>query len=322
MKRKRKILILTTFLIAISVFMFTGCVQRGEEEVVEEKQEEKTEQKVEEKSGDASKFSREDQFLGSSTVGNYEILSLEEESRDDFHRFVFELVGGSDVPNVSVSYRSELGILRVLFKNIVLDSSGLASQRAIDIDEDGIVRIFHNVSPNEGEEIYDIGVEKSPEFSLYANQLDEKKWEVIVDVRYPGKADIEVDRGSDEFGQDDQEMDGAVSSDGARITSYSYGVEENIFRFIWTVRGSEAKPIPKALARYNTEDELVVSFPDLDSDYLARDASETELFGGVDKVIWSRAGKESIYRFQFDGRKNFRLTSSLSPNQVILEIEL
>ncbi len=330
-----KIYLLCLFLLILSSFLLTGCgkkitpesLDEKEEvaEVVVEKETIEEEKIVEEKEivvGDFSKFSNENQEIGN--VGNdvYKITLFTEKPMEGFHRFVFEVEGSGTLPNVSVSYKPELGAIRLLFKEIEEDNSGLGYQKSYDIEKDGVVKVFHNVSPNSKEEVYDIGVAKSTVFLLHSKKLEDGKWQINLDVKYPGESDLEIDKGSDDFSSDEQSIEGAKSSDGARITNYSYGVEENTFRFIWTVRGSESKPIPEVRARYNEEGELTVVFPDLDSDYIGRDRNEAELIGNVESVSWNRVANETIYRFVLKEKKDFRLKSSLSPNQVILEVEL
>jgi hypothetical protein len=330
-----KFLVFCFFLLLVSTFLLTGCGKKVHEvveeemldestqEVVEEKDEEKDEDEVEEEivSGDFSKFSSENQEIGN--IGNevYKIVSFSEKTMEGFHRFIFEVEGERSLPNVTAIYRAELGAIRLLFRDIEEDKSDIGYQKSYEVNEKGVVQVFHNITPNENEEIYDIGVAKATEFLLHSEKTDEGKWKINLDVRYPGESDLEIDTGSDEFSSEEQNIEGAGASDGARITNYSYGVEENVSRFIWTVRGSETKPIPQVKARYNDDGELTVIFPDLDSDYIGSNSNEVELIGNLEKVTWSRVSGETIYRFTLKEKRDFRLKSSLSPNQVILEVE-
>ncbi len=325
-KRNYGFMFLCISILVLSTLLLTGCVNNREtveeEEVVFEDemvQEEVSESIVMDGS---SKFTSENQEIGTLGSETYEISFFTEKPMDGFHRFVFELDGGEVLPHVSAQYRPEFGAIRLVFQGIEEDNSGLGYQKSYNIDQEGVVRIYHNISPEEKEEVYDIGVMKSTEFSLYGEEVESGKWMVILEVRYPGESEIDVDTGSEEFNMEEQRIDGGVSSDGARITNYSYTIENNVFRFIWSVRGSSEKPIPEVRARYNDDGELTVIFPDLDSDYIARDSSEAELIGGIEKVSWNRRGDESIYRFVVGEERNFRLISSLGPNQVILEVEL
>ncbi len=325
-KRDYKFFIFCFFVLIASTLLLTGCVNDEPEEVgdggeiIEEKALEETFDDV--VIGDFSKFSNEKQEIGEISDANYEITFFTERPMDGYHNFVFEVEGGEILPRVSAQYRPESGAIRLIFQSIEENVIGPRYQQAYSINEKGVVRIYHNISPDEGVEVYDIGVVKSTEFYLYGKQLEDEKWEISLDVRYPGELDINVDTGIEEFTSEDQEIAGATSSDGARITNYSYTLDGNIFKFIWTVRGSEEKPIPKVRARYNKDEELVVTFPDLDSDTIGRDGGEMALLGGLEKVVWGRTGSESIYRFVVGEERDYRLKSVLNPHQIILEIEL
>ncbi len=329
-KKGYKFFLFCIFILLASTFLLTGCVSQDEEEDVvvedslqegeyldERSQEEEVDEVV---VSDFSKFSTQDQFLGE-RGGKYEITFFTEKPMEGFHRFTFELEGDSEIPEVSATSRLEAGALRLAFQGIREDLSGLDYQNSYDIDENGVVRIYHNVSFEESEEIYDIGVSQSAEFSLHADKLEEGKWRVNLDVRYPGEVDVDIDEGRVDFSTQEQTLEGATSDDEARVTNYSYGVQNNIFRFIWSVRGSQEKPIPQVNARYNDDGELVVTFPDLYSDHIGRNSSEVDLVGGVEKVSWNRKGDETVYRFTLREEKGFRIIPSLGPNQVILEIE-
>lgn len=329
-KKDIKFFLLCVFVILASTFLLTGCFNRDvveDEEVLNDSLQEGeylNEGDAREVDdvvvGDFSKFSTQDQFLGESR-GEHEITFFTEKPMEGFHRFVFELEGDSQIPAVSATFRPEFGAIRLTFLGIEENTSGFGVQQSYDINEDGVVRIFHNVSFEENEAIYDIGVAKEAQFSLHADELDDEKWRVNLDVRYPGEVDIDIDEGREDFSKEEESLEGATSEDGARITNYSYGIQDNIFRFIWTVRGSQDKPIPEVNARYNDDGELVVTFPDLYSDHIGRDSNEVELIGGVERVSWSRSGDETTYRFVLNEKKGFRLVPSVSPNQIVLEIE-
>ncbi len=325
--RDYKFLIFCLAVVLASTFLLTGCLNRGEqEEVIEEEvREDVVEEIFEEEAvttGDFSKFSNQAQEIGELSGENYEITFFAEKPMNGYHSFVFEVEGGEELPKVLAQYRPESGSIRLTFQEIEENKVGPRYQRAYDINEKGVVRIYHNISPDEGVEIYDIGVVKSTDFYLYGQRLEDEKWEITLDVRYPGESNLSVDEGSDEFDTEEQRISGATSSDGARITNYSYTIEGQTFRFIWTVRGSEESPIPEVQARYNRDGDLTVTFPDLDSDTIGRDAGEMALIGGLEKVVWNRSGNESIYKFVIGEEKNYRLRSFLNPHQVVLEVEL
>ncbi len=325
-KRDYKFLVFCLSILIASTLLLTGCMNDEQEEVVEDEKvkEDIVEETFEEEliTGDFSKFSNQEQEIGEVSGEDYEITFFAEKPMNGYHSFVFEVEGGDNFPKVTAQYRPESGSIRLSFQEIEENKVGPRYQRAYDIDEKGVVRIYHNISPDEGVEIYDIGVVKPTEFYLHGEKLEGDKWEINLDVRYPGESDVSVDRGIDEFNTQEQRITGATSDDGARITNYSYTIEGSTFRFIWTVRGGEENPIPEVRARYNNEGELVVTFPDLDSDTIGRDAGEMALIGGLEKVVWNRLGDESIYRFVIGQEKDYRLKAFLNPHQVVLEIEL
>lgn len=226
-KMNYKFLIFCALILLASSFLLTGC-KKQEQEVVEEKKEDVVEQEdekeeVEQESvttGDFSKFSNKNQQIGNVGDDVYTIFSFSEKAMEGFHRFVFEIEESDNLPNVVASYRAEIGAVRLVFKEIEEDNSGLGYQKSHDINKEGVVRVFHNVSPNEREEVYDIGVAKSTEFLLYSEKIEDENWKIHLDVRYPGEVEVEIDKGSEEFGQEEQEIQGATSSEGARITNY------------------------------------------------------------------------------------------------------
>ncbi len=327
MKRKHGFFIFCLAVILFSSLLLTGCVNdsnnKVEEDVVDENDAEVVEESEDEVViGDFSNFSQDNQEIGRAWDETYNITFFSEKPMNGYHNFVFELEGAEILPNVSASYRSEIGAVRLTFDGIEENETGPGYQRAYNIENNGVVRIYHNISPEENEEVYDIGVSSPADFYLHYEEVEKGTWRISLDVRYPGEKSLDIDLGSDEFSDDEQEIYGATSSDGARVTHYSYTVEKNIFRFIWTVRGSEDKPIPSVRASYNEDEELVVVFPDLDSDTIGRDSGEMNLTGGLEKVVWSRVGEESTYRFLVGEKRGYRLASLLSPHQIILEIEL
>lgn len=326
-KRKYTFFVFCLFVLLVSSLILSGCTNRVDEDEnrndVDETREISDEDKTYEvEMGEELEFSSKSKEIGVLSENTYKISLLTKEALEDFYRFSFEIEGVGLLPYTTAEYRPEFGAIRIVFQQIQEDNSGIDHQKSYNIDNEGLVRIYHNISPNPQEEIYDIGVTKEAKFSLYAEELGGDKWKVNLDVEYPGEYEIDVDLGSDEFGIQEQKIEGATSSDGARITNYSYGIEENVFRFVWSVRGSQDNPIPEVKGRYNNDGELLIIFPDLDSDYIGRDSNEVELLGDVEKVVWKRNQAESIYRFVLKNKKDFRLSSSLSPNQVILEIEL
>ncbi len=272
---------------------------------------------------DMSEFSTGRQSVGSeSNTSEYTLLGVTDTSNSGFHRFTFEISGKSgatEVPYVIADYRSALGAIRVDLNGMTTDNSGIGYQQARDVNKDGVIRLYHNVSSDQTEELYDVGVVASTPFYLYVNEISTGRWLVTLDVKYPGASEVEIDGGSGDFSKDEQMVSGAGSSDGARVTSYSYNTSGGVLSLVFTVTGSSSKPVPSASAKYDG-DLLTLNFPSLVSDTIAKDGADVTLPGGI-KMLASMSGGSSTYTF--DGAsKEFRLKATTSPNQIVLEIRL
>ncbi len=194
--------------------------------------------------------------------------------------------------------------LAFLFASAVL-LTGCTGEEEEDVSlDDTLVSIGDEVKPEPVEEEVEDEVEEVVEEIEEEVEEEEEKPKETIDMT------------------DGQNLDGATSADGARITSYSYGTKGNIFEFTWTVKGSSSKPIPQVQAKHNADGDIVVVFPDLESDYIARDSKELELGGLVDMITWNRTGNESMYKFDLKSKKDFELKSSVDDSEIILEIKL
>lgn len=335
---------LCLLVVIISAFTLSGCTKQedktvdekpvvneqeetpsapAEEDTTEPETPDTTNENEEVVSTDFSKFTSNSQEIGSLGSDEYKLEKITDTKMSGFHRIVFSISSKDDknnLPNVLASYRADSGVIRVSLNMLTTDASGIAYQKSREIGEQGVLRIYHNVSSNQEEEIYDIGVSKSTTFLLSSEETSAGNWDVTLDVRYPGETNVDVDMGSTDFSQDKQEIIGGTSSDGAKVSSYSYGASSGILSFVWSVKGSDAKPIPSVSAEYVNDNELVVTFSDLSSDVIASSASTLSLYGGVEQVSWTRSGNESKYTFKVTSKRDFKLKSSLSPNQVVLEI--
>jgi hypothetical protein len=301
------------------------------EEDEEPAEEEESTEEEETETPDLADFSEDQQTVGSSSNDDeYTLRSVSNSPEsDDFHRFVFTLSSTEtdDVPYVVATYKSSLGAINVDLNGTTKDESGLGYQKSISIDREGIVRLYHNVSSDQTEELYDIGVTESTPFYLYFEQTatlaqaQEAVWEVTVDVQYPGESEVESDLGSEEFSDSVQTIDGANKGDGAKVSSYSYNTSGGVLSIVFTVSGSSSKPIPSATAGYDGSNDLILRFTSVASDAIAKNPSALTLPGGI-TMIWEMEDSDtSIYTF--DGAEgDFRLSGTTNPNQVILEIKL
>ncbi len=270
-----------------------------------------------------SGFSTESQTVGEESTSKFTIEEVSNTSHTDYHEFVFTLSStGEDAPYVIASYKSSLGVIRVDLNQVEGDSSGIGYQKEVSIDKEGISRLYHNVSSDQTEELYDIGVSKETPFKIISEQ-DGDNWLVTVYVQYPGEASSsETDSGSTEFSTQSQSVNGVGVDEGATVGSYTYGVSSNILKFVWNVSSSDTNPIPNVNAAYDSENNLVLTFTSLKTDkvYLAVDG--ISLPGSL-ALQTERSGDASTYTFYgLSSQHEYKLSASTSPNQIILEIEL
>lgn len=273
-----------------------------------------------------NKFSTSKQVLGENSTTQVIIASYQKFPEDQYYKITFKLTPtdskNTDEPKVIAQYINIGGIIRVVFKNVKKDTTGLAYQTADIINKDGIVKIYHNISADQTEELYDIGVTKETPFYLTANQKD-SLWEVQLYIKYPGNPSTNnnLDLGSSDFSTAHQVITGAHKEDGAQIYSYSYSTQNGVLRFVWNVAGSQAKPIP-AVEAANTPTGLIeVEFPSLVNDVIAKHPGTLTLPGGI-TLNYKKENDTSIYKFKVNEEREFKLHASTNPNQVILEIKL
>ncbi len=296
-------------------------VDENEDTQVEEVEESEEEPEYE-YTGDTdfTEFSSDTQVLGEESEAQFAIEELEDVSRDGFHQFTFTLTTeDEEEPFVTASYLSNAGVVRVDFQGISKDSTGIGYQQERRVDKEGVLRIYHNISADADQELYDIGVSKSTIFYLTSEQIEEGKWYVILQVKYPGAGDVDVDLGSEDFSKDNQSITGVTAEDGAAISAYSYS-RTGLLKLVWTVTSQVDNPIPSVSATYNEENELVVTFDSLTTDRVAASGNTLSLPSSIIAEV-ERVGDSSVYTFTgLDGVREYKLSASLSPNQVILEI--
>ena len=292
-------------------------VENGEEVVEEEEPKEEYEY-----TGDAdfTEFSSNKQVLGEETDAKFAIDELEDLSRDGFHQFTFTLTTeDEEEPFVTASYLSNSGVVRVDFQGISGDSTGIGYQQERRVDKEGVLRIYHNISADADQELYDIGVSKPTIFHLTSEQIEEGKWYVILQVKYPGASDVDVDLGSEDFSKEDQSIVGVTAEDGATISAYTYS-GTGLLKLVWTVTSQVDNPIPSVSATYNEDNELVVTFESLTTDRVAAFGDTLTLPSSIVAEV-ERVGDSSVYTFTgLKEVREYKLSASLSPNQVILEI--
>lgn len=321
--------LLLLIVIGVGIFFLTKkpkeeVIEENEDEIVEETDEEEEVEEEPEYTGntDFTSFSTDTQTLGEQSEATFSIESLEHSSKDGYHEFLFTLnTEDEEEPYVIASYLSNMSVIRLDFQGISKDSTGIGYQQEQAINKEGITKIYHNISAQSDQELYDIGVSKSTIFHLSAEEISEGEWSIILKIKYPGEITKDIDLGNEEFSTEDQEIEGIGATENASITSYTYGTTGGILKLVWSVSGDGDNPIPSVTASYNDEDELVVTFPSLSIDRVSNISAGMTLPLGIIATP-ERSGEQSIYTFTgMEGKAEYRISASLSPNQVILEIK-
>ena len=321
------------FVILFSSVLLTGCTKKEQEEVVDSKQEsikdagtEKEETKDLGYLENPDEFTKSKQVLGEESEYEYTLESIQESKGEGYHEFLFTLSSTtleSTTPLFTVDPMLDKGLVRVRINNVFGDSTGLTHQEGILVDLGAITGIYRGITSVENIRIYDIGILANNPFKLDLQSSEEGKWVFSVKVAYDNKyTPPTVDLGSEELSSELQSISGVSSSEGARVTSYSYSVSGNVLKFLFVVGSGTSNPIPSVNAAYDDEGLLNVTFESLESDKVSGWGNEISLPSGV-KVFVSRNGESSLYRFGgISGKKPFKLSATQGPNQVIVEIQL
>jgi len=337
MKKKAIWIILVLLVLGVVVFFVLRNTKEKDEskdedkETVVEQEEEKDTKYEYTGDTDFSSYSIKTQTVGEDSESKYSILGVKDSEEDGYHKFVFSLKESEKEnedlddsgPFVTATYLSNLGVIRIDFQNISIDSTDIGYQQDRNIDKDGVLRIYHNVSGEEDQELYDIGVRTDAPFKLTSDFIEkDNTWEVILQVKYPGGLDIEVDLGSEEFSREDQGIKGAGVAEDATISAYSYGRPSGLLKLVWTVTAQGDNPIPTVSSLINGDGDLVVVFDGIVLDRVASTLSESVTLSSGISLRAERQENTSIYVFSnISSSAEYRLSASLGPNQVVLEIK-
>lgn len=337
-------IILVLVVVGIYIIQITGESSNGEvattteEEIVEETEdeeipdEEEQEEDIQEDEEeevvvpDLSNFSTNDQTVGSAISGGtrvFDLKTISNSSQSGYHRFVFPIESSkvSTTPLVTAKYISEQGIIRVTLNSLLTDNSGILFQHETTINKDGVLKIYHSISGQDGLALYDIGISKSTTFLLSSRNLGGNKWEVYLDVKYPGANNSSggIDLGSTTFSTSKQTITGGTSADGAGLQGYEYNAASGVYTFTLKVAGSSEKPLPSCSAEY-VGGSLVLTFNDVGYSYLNNGYTAGVGSGGTMYV--TQSGNQ--YKLRFDGINNqdFKLSGSTNPNVIMIEVKL
>lgn len=291
----------------------------------EKKDAEKKDEKDEIPSAGFTSFSAETQTVGSSVgkeSAKYTLASITDTKMSGFHRFVFDLESSETTfANVEARLVSSGGYVRILLDRVTTDSSGIIYQGKRDINEGGILKLYHAVTPNNSEEVYEIGISQNTIFYLHT----EAGLKVVLDVKYPG---VVANSGGVEdsmvFTTNPTTLTGTNTVGDVRFVSYSWSTESTLLKFIWGTASASGNTTPPTSVAYNASAKTVtVTFSNFQTDSVigGDNTFSAPLSTIVSEVSGTRSGTTSTYVFHLTDESRYRIYRSTSPNQVILDIE-
>jgi len=296
-------------------------VGRDDEEEAEKKVE-KVEKKTtpkKESNTDFSTYSSKKQEVGEVVEDDmFTLKEIVDTERDGYHEFVFSLEGPSK-PHAVAYYSASSGVIKVELSNVEKDNSGIGYQRERSINKEGVIRLYHNVSGSQKKSFYDIGLSQSTVFKLDVEESSDEKWDITLNVKYPGEKEGLENLGSTEFSSKEQTIAGVGAEKKASINSFEYGASGGVLKFVLGVSAEGDNPIPSVKAEYNDDGDLVVTFDSLSLDRVGGSSATYDLPLGI-TLNTSRSGSTSVFTF-VDAGSEYRLSANLSPNQVIIEIK-
>lgn len=268
-------------------------------------------------------FSIDTQTEGSASESKFTIEEVTNTARTGYHEFVFSLTStGTDDPYVIATYKEDLGVIRIDLNQIEKDNSDIGYQKAVAINKEGISQLYHNVSSDQTEEIYDIGVSRSTSFKITTAKMSDG-WDIIIGVQYPGEVSTTgLDLGSTVFSKLNQTIKGVDATKGTTLASYTYSINSGILKFVWNVSSTDSNPIPSVSAGYDTTNKLVITFDSIKTDRVYQAVDGIGLPGSL-TMQSERSGEKSIYTISgMTENLDYKLSAGISPNQVIVEIQI
>ncbi len=271
-------------------------------------------------------FSTNKQEIGMDTngVASLTIDEISNTSTTSYHEFRFKITSDHmDSPYVTAEYLASSGVIRLSFNDVTKDNGGLGYQKSINVNKEGVLRLYHNVSSSFEGEIYDVGISNQTPFKLSAELgNNDESWYVTLSVQYPGEGTSVVDLGSTEFSTEAQSITGVQKDVKATVASYSYSSASGVVKFVWSVSSTDTNPIPTVSAAYDASNQLVVTFASLSVDKVVSAVNGKTLPGGI-SIASAKSGDSSIYTFKgISSNLSYKLSASTGPNQVVLEIKL
>lgn len=331
---KKQIPIYVVLILLSSIFL-SGCTKKTEKEVTpntDSNQEEESKDTTAEEDSElgylksTQGYIKEKQVLGVPSDFKYTIEKIETGSGEGYQSFEFTMSSsdiGATVPLFTIEPILSKGVYRVSLVNIYDDNTSVTHSKGITVNKGAITGLTRIVTSSDTTRAYDIGILSDNLFNAEVNDSGDGTWVFSVKVAYDTDYKApSIDFGSTEFSSDLQSIEGMSSSDGAKITDYSFLMSGGVVKFSLEVASGTSNPIPSVTAQYNDAGLLVVNFPSLQQDKVSGWDSTISLPAGISVEI-SRVGEASEYVFSgISNKKQFKLSATQSPNLVIIEIKL
>ena len=222
-------------------------------------------------------------------------------------------------PYVSATYKASLGAIEVKIEDVMRDNSGIMHQESRSINKKGIYRIYRSVTGRQDEEVYDVGVSSQSEFYLESKKEKDGEWMVCLYIKYPSSSTTTAENlGNTDFSKNAQDIKGGTKVNNAKIDGYSWTVVGGVYKFIWQVSAEGENPIPSVSAKLDNDKNVSISFESLTRDALC---SSKVYFTDTMALECIKDGDASSYTFTGTSGYEFKLSASLSPNQVVLELK-
>ncbi|MBP5204664.1 hypothetical protein J6Z48_03440 [bacterium] len=222
-------------------------------------------------------------------------------------------------PYVSATYNASLGAIEMNIQDVMRDNAGILHQESRDINRKGVYRIYRSITINEDEEVYDIGVSSKTGFYLESKKQSDGEWIVYLYVKYPSSGNTTAeDLGSTEFSKKLQTIKGATKENNANIVRYTYSAVGGVYKFIWQVSADGENPIPSVSAKLDSDKNVNVVFESMARDGIC--SSKIYISSGI-VLECTKEGDSSSYVFTGTSDYEFKLSASLSPNQVVIEMK-
>lgn len=295
----------------------------------------------------AADYSTENQTVGEEAeAATYSISQLLAQRYDSFQRIQFT-IGGVDAddliyPLTSAVYNDEVSSIRITFKDILEDTSGLDYDESVNVS-DSVVSAISHITVEGNDEVYEVALTGSTGFYLHTYEsggdtiiaLDVKEVETNDDpdtettpTVAPTQTPDNGDTGSganDEFSQADKSISATATGNTVKIASYNFFDGPEVFTYRLFLEGS-GDPVPgTTVALDGTTLTMTVKNVSVDAivgnggsgstDFAERGVSD------INTVEITNSSNVSTFVFDLDAATDFRVMMEEEGNVLRLEIQ-